>query len=323
MSQSEHEIIEVRGGTVKLDGVIVSVGKKLHFGDTLTVSPGATVKVRCSNTQTKLVPNDGKPAAVNDICGSRKVRGVNFDIPYIISPLDTQILTDKPTLRWNRATGANSFTVTLHNGELKWTVEVSPEQVCQENVCKLTYPSDKPPLQPGVSYTLLVKANTKNTNRSSAEDTPPGFRRLDAQKAEEVETIAKQIKEENLPATAKTIKLADHYSEYNLIAEAIEILEGLPKDEKSVAVYRRIGDLYRWIGLIRKAEVAYNEAIELPQVAENTQELAAVKRGLGEVKFDLDDKNEAIRLLEEAKTDYEKLGDAQQVEELEKRIAEI
>jgi hypothetical protein len=320
MSQSEHEIIEVTGGSVKLNGVTVSVGKKLHSGDTLTVSPGATVKVLCSNTHTRRVPNDGKPAAVNDICPPKKVRGGNFDIPYIISPLDTQILTDKPTLRWNRAAGAKKFTVTVQNEELEWTVEVSREQVCQGNVCELVYPSDKPPLQPGVSYTLLVKADT---NHSSAEDAPPKFTRLDAQKAEEVEIITKQIEEEDLPATAKTIKLADHYAEYNLIAEAIDILEGLPKDEKSVAVYRRIGDLYRWIGLIRKAEVAYYEAIELPQAAEDTQELAAVKVGLGEVKVALDDKQEAVRLLEEATAEYEKLGDAQRVEELKERITKI
>ncbi len=320
MSQSEHEIIEVRGGTVKLNGVIVSVGKKLHFGDTLTVSPGATVKVRCSNTQTKLVPNDGKPAAVNDICGSRKVRGVNFDIPYIISPLDTQILTDKPTLRWNRATGANSFTVTLHNGELKWTLEVNRDQVCKGNVCELIYPEDKPGLQPGVSYTLVVKANT---NHQSTEDISPGFTTLSKEEAEDVRTIAKQIEAENLPAIEKRIKLADYYADHNLIAEAIETLEGLPKAEKSIAVYLRIGVLYSSIGLTRKAEVAYNEAIELPKVAENTQELAAVKVGLGEVKFDLNNKEEAVRLLEEAKADYEKLGDAQRVKELQERIDKI
>jgi hypothetical protein len=45
--------------------------------------------------------------------------------------------------------------------------------------------------------------------------------------------------------------------------------------------------------------------------------------GLGEVKFALKKKQEAVGLLEKAKADYEKLGDAEQIEELEKRIAEI
>lgn len=179
---------------------------------------------------------------------------------------------------------------------------------------------DKPGLQPGVSYTLVVKANT---TRESTEDISPRFTTLSKEEAEDVRTIAKQIEAENLPAIEKKIKLAEHYADHNLIAEAIEILEGLPKAEKSIAVYLRIGVLYSSIGLTRKAEVAYNEAIELPNVAENTQELAAVKVGLGEVKFELNNKEEAIRLLEEAKADYEKLGDAQRVKELQERIDEI
>jgi tetratricopeptide (TPR) repeat protein len=203
---------------------------------------------------------------------------------------------------------------------LEWTEQVSQEQVCQGNVCELSYPEDKPVLQPGVSYKLVVKADT---NRSSTEDIPPGFTTLDEQEAEEVRTIAQQIEEEDLPATAKIIELADYYADRNLIAEAIEILEGLAQEEKSVAVYRRLGDLYSSIGLTREAEVAYNEAIQLPEAAEDIQELAAVKAGLGEVKFALNDKDEAIRLLEEAKVDYENLGDAQRAEEVKERIAEI
>jgi hypothetical protein len=45
--------------------------------------------------------------------------------------------------------------------------------------------------------------------------------------------------------------------------------------------------------------------------------------GLGEVKFDLNDTQKAVSLLEEAKAEYEKLEDAQRVEELKERIAEI
>ncbi len=319
-----NTIISVRG-TVKRKKAgesefkPVSVNTTLVSGDRLKTSADAVVRVKCSNGAEKPVPA-GTETPVNQLCPPSLGRGGNPEIPYIISPRDTRILTDKPTLRWNCATGANSFTVTLRNGELEWTEQVSQEQVCQGNVCELSYPEDKPVLQPGVSYKLVVKADT---NRSSTEDIPPGFTTLDEQEAEEVRTIAQQIEEEDLPATAKIIELADYYADRNLIAEAIEILEGLAQEEKSVAVYRRLGDLYSSIGLTREAEVAYNEAIQLPEAAEDIQELAAVKAGLGEVKFALNDKDEAIRLLEEAKVDYENLGDAQRAEEVKERIAEI
>ncbi len=298
----------------------VSAGTVLHEGDSLKTSPDAVVTLKCGDNTEPTVPK-GTTTPVRRLCiKSVTMGGTNPEIPFIISPLDTQILTDKPTLRWNRATGANSFTVTLHNGELEWTLEVKREQVCQGNVCELIYPEDKPGLQPGVSYTLVVKADT---NRQSTEDISPGFTTLSKDEAEEVRAIAKQIEAENLPAIEKRIKVAEYYADHNLIAEAIEILEGIAKTENSVSIYRRLGVLYSSIGLTRKAEVAYEEAIKLPQATENTQELAAVKMGLGEVKFDLNDTQKAVSLLEEAKAEYEKLEDAQRVEELKERIAEI
>jgi hypothetical protein len=219
----------------------VSAGTELSPHDTLETSKDAEVTLKCRNGTEQTVAK-GTVIPVIRICTPPSLKprrlvnrsGLDPDIPYIISPLDTHILTDKPTLRWNLATGAKKFTVTVQNEELEWTVEVSREQVCQGNVCELVYPSDKPPLQPGVSYTLLVKADA---NHSSAEDAPPKFTRLDAQKAEEVEIITKQIEEEDLPATAKKIKLSDYYADYKLIAEAIEILEELSKQEKSIPVY--------------------------------------------------------------------------------------
>jgi archaellum component FlaF (FlaF/FlaG flagellin family) len=322
----KHKIKSITKGTVQRqrsgESVFqtVSAGTVLLDGERLKTSPDAVVTLTCGDATEPTVPK-GTETPVLRLCPERQKKGgTNPQIPFIISPLDTQILTDKPTLRWNRATSANSFTVTLHNGELEWTLEVKREQVCQGNVCELIYPEDKPGLQPGVSYTLVVKADT---NRESTEDISPGFTTLSKEEAEEVRAIAKQIEAEDLPPIEKKIKLAEYYADHNLIAEAIEILEGLPKAEKSIAVYLRIGVLYSSIGLIRKAEVAYEEAIKLPQATENTQELAAVKMGLGEVKFDLNDTQKAVSLLEEAKAEYEKLEDAQRVEELKERIAEI
>jgi tetratricopeptide (TPR) repeat protein len=94
-------------------------------------------------------------------------------------------------------------------------------------------------------------------------------------------------------------------------------IEALPQSNKTAEVYRQIGDLYRQIGLAEEAEVQYLEAVRLATATGNREELAAAQVGLGEVNWSLNRRDEAVRLLKEAKTEYEELGDLQRVNEIE------
>ena len=204
---------------------------------------------------------------------------------------------------------------------MNWTEEFSRDRVCQGNICEVVYPGD-PPLQPGVGYKLVISTDT---NRSSTEDTTPrlGFNLIDQGDAEEVKTIAQRIEKQDLSNQTKVLFLARRYADYNLIAEAIETLEKLPKDKKIAPVYRLLGDLYRRIALILEAEVQYLEAVELAKASENMAEFAAAKAGLGEVRYARGNGEEGIALLEEAKGIYEQLDDRQRVSELEERVEEL
>ena len=335
MAQPKQMIVEATG-KVEVIGEGASNPRSgyqytdLSPGDLLKPSPGSRVRVACDGGSVVRVPA-GVTTSVNKICpqlgtthNKRRIitpRPGNSYIPYIISPRATLLLTDKPILRWNGAIGANSFRVTVRGRELNWTEEFSRDRVCQGNICEVVYPGD-PPLQPGVGYKLVISTDT---NRSSTEDTTPrlGFNLINEGDAEEVKTIAQRIEKQDLSDQTKALFLARRYADYNLIAEAIETLEKLPKNKKIASVYRLLGDFYRLIGLILEAEVQYLEAVKLAKASENMAEFAAAKAGLGEVRYARGNGEEGIDLLEEAKGIYEELGDKQRVSELEERVEEL
>ncbi|NEQ69409.1 MAG: tetratricopeptide repeat protein [Symploca sp. SIO2D2] len=301
---------------------------ELYPGDLIRPASGVRVRVLCNNGRTEPVPA-GVTTGVNAICPPPRTRNprrrivrprlVSPYIPYIISPRATLLLTEKPTLRWHDVTDANSFTVTVRGRGLSWTEEFSREQVCEDGICEVVYPGE-PSLQPGVSYKLVIDADT---NSSSTEDTTGGlgFKLIEPDEAEEVQASAQRIREQDLSNELMALALADLYAEYDLIAEAIETLERLEQEEKTAEVYRLLGELYQRIGLILEAEVQYLEAVKL--AAENREELAAAKAGLGEIRYFRGAREEGVALLEEAKAIYQELEDLQRVSELEERLGEL
>ncbi|NEP24075.1 tetratricopeptide repeat protein [Moorena sp. SIO3I6] len=300
----------------------------INPGDLVRPASGVRVKVFCDHGKIRSV-TAGVTTGINAICPPprRKSSGrivtprpVDRYIPYIISPRATRLLTYTPTLRWNDATDANSFTVTVRGRGLDWTEEFSRDKVCQKGICQVVYPGNKP-LKPGVSYKLVVKADT---NRSSTEDKTGGlgFKLIDSDQAKKIQVIDGLIKGQNLPKEFKPLALADLYGDYGLTAEAIEILEGLEKNQKIVPIYRLLGDLYRRIGLVLEAEIPYSKAVELAE-NQHWEELAAAKAGLGEVKHARGNRQEGVSLLEQAKAIYEQFGDRKRVGEIEKRLAEL
>jgi hypothetical protein len=289
--------------------------------------------IRASNSSVTIICGNGNPGAsfrantpvgFSSICpsGTPVSDVINSAIPDIISPRSTQILNKQPTLRWYAAINAHNFKVTVRGQGLSWTTQVSREEACQGDICELVYPGDQP-LQPEVSYKLVVE--TTDTNRSSEEITAPGlgFKLIDESKAQQVKEKTQRIQEENLSGQELALKLADLYVDFNLLAEAIATLEALPNEDKNAAVYYQLGELYHWIRLPLKAKAYYEEAVAKAEVALNKSELAAAQVGLGEANWTLGRKDEARIFLEAAKATYTELGDTDMVSYLEERLREI
>ncbi len=298
-------------------------GATLERGDLIQLSPGAKASVLCAGLTVWHVPA-GAPSGLTNGCpqpsdtilvqsmestSPTRGRGArDKKIPYIISPRNTRLLSNTPTLRWND-TGASSYTLEIRGGGLNWL----PTEIITQP--ELTYPG-KPALQPGVTYLLLVEDD--NGKSSQDEDMVGlGFWLLAENKAKPIRTHTKRIFGLNLSDEAKAFAQAQLYAGQNLTAEAIEILESLvDQGSKQAVVHQTLADLYAQIGLILLAEPRYLEAIELAQSQENIETVSDSQANLGNIYTELDLKSEAIEQLTQALSGYETLGDTEQVDRL-------
>ncbi|WP_341525332.1 tetratricopeptide repeat protein [Nostoc sp. UHCC 0302] len=328
MAQDKVKITAVSGNVeIKLNGQNnwnrVLRPRTLNLGDVLRRQQGSTITIDCGNQTSGFLPANGQQKGLDDICpGLRPPMNLDISaIPDIISPRSSRILTNQPLLRWYAPTNANSFKVSIIGEELNWTTEVSREQVCQGDIAELVYPG-KPPLQPGVSYKLIIETDI---GKSSEEISVPelGFKLIDQQTAIKVQKNIQEIEQQNLPARDKALKLADIYSENLLFPEAIATLTALVPKEKNPTVLRQLGDLYRWIELPLKAQKQYQEAVTTAEAVQNQSELAAAQEGLGKVSLTLHKKEEAQRWLEAAKATYAELGNTDRVSYLKQRLNEV
>lgn len=282
-----------------------AVGAVLCLGDLLQPAKGARVMVQCAepNQNPWTVP-DGVPsgAAIGCRPPNEPIHTITGPItptrdplasriPYIISPNNTWLLNALPTLRWQAVPGATSYTVRVSGPGVNWETEVSTTTV--------VYPG-KPPLKPvEEGYLLMVEANN---GESPAKAT---FGLLDENKVTRVRAAALALDRQNLADEAKTLALADLYIGQELIAEAIDLLEGLvAKGSKTAAVYYTLGDLYAQVELLRQAEENYLKAVELATTAKDIEGQAAAAARLGEVYAALGNSDKASHWLKEAQKSF-------------------
>ena len=304
-----------------------NIGDLLNPSDQLQLGAGASATVMCDNLTFWRVPAV-KVSLVSDGCGSNPSiifrpnslrspsRAPNEEIPYIISPRNTALLTNRPILRWNAVAGATRYRVRVQDAglTLEWQMETSQTQI--------EY-TGKPPLQTNSNYSVIVEIDTGD---SSAEEqgTDLSFTLLDAQKAESVRIQVAKLKQQKLTQEVEGLAIAYLYQSYNLKAEAIELLEGLMKQgSQTTAASQLLGDLYLQVGLKKKKKSAYLQALELAKRTEDLEGQAEAQTGLGLGEYGLGKKTEAREWLTQAQTNYQKLGVQSKVEEVQQWLKDI
>lgn len=301
-----------------------SVGLTLSPDDNLDVAANASVKVYCSNQQTwtvkpgKHIVSSGCPSgnpvirlpnSNNDtLRPTGKTEEALAKLPYLITPRETDILTNRPQLRWNAVAGATNYTIKIDG--VNWEA--------QTNKTEIVYPGE-PPLKEGERYRVTIEADNGASFRS--DDESVGFTRLDEQTKKTVLDAVKVVQQQQLSPEETGLVLAHLYRGYGLYGDGVEVLEGLVKQGSQVAaVYQLLGDTYLEIGLPQLAKKPYEKALKLATNTENLSVQAGIQAGLGIVYGNLGNKDEAIQWLKRAKEGYDELGDTSQVQELDKII---
>jgi hypothetical protein len=278
----------------------------------------------CSSTKQWQV-NGGREFQVSEGCPrgvasrSRNIarsrpRGDNKASPYIISPRNTEILTNRPLLQWNRVAGTTRYTVQLQGEGVDWKTETSDTQ--------LIYPGE-PPLKGGERYLLIVTTDQKVSSTQEVGATLR-FGSLSEDKAKAVKTEIAAIKQQKLTPEAEALTLAYLYEGYGLRAEAIALLTELAKQKSQTrAVYTLLGDLYLQTGLPQQAKEVYAQSLTLAQRSGDLEGQAESQLGLGESSYGLSENKEALDWLKKAQTSYDGLGDESQVKLLAEQIMKI
>lgn len=302
----------------------------LSSGDQLKISPGAIAKVVCPG-QNAIVKKrgTGERLSTQKICPTWRavidkgappigeMGGKDAQIPYLISPRRSLILTSTPTLRWNPVAGATQYTVQIKNAQgIVWQTQVKTPQV--------TYPGT-PALTPRIPYTVIIKTNT---GKSSESEFGSQFLLLRSAELKTVQAETNLITQIDASPEIKALRLADYYAsyqlpeptvygltektvkDYSLSANAIDTLETLLKISKPTPlIYRKLGTLYTNIGVTLPAEQAYLKAIDSIQSPEDLEEWTLTAVALGELYELAQERKQAIGWYQQARAGFIFLSD--------------
>ncbi|MEH1827435.1 MAG: tetratricopeptide repeat protein [Nostoc sp.] len=234
------------------------------------------------------------------------------NIPYLISPRHTLLLTNKPKLRWNSALGVKQYTASLVKGDKTiWQTTLDQHEII--------YPGE-PKLEAGAEYLLIIKADNGKSSQDE-EASQQWFRFLPTA---EVGIVKATLNNKQLTDKNKALASAYIYSGFGLKAEAIDTLEKI-KDSgiKKAVLYKKLAELYWETGVYLEAEINYLQAVKLAIAARDIPEQAQISAALGELYVEIGDEKEAIKWFNQARDSHKTLGNTQRIKELDAEIEEL
>ncbi|MBE9094026.1 hypothetical protein [Tychonema sp. LEGE 07203] len=319
------------------NGLIVrpTSGTPIYPGDKLRTAQNGQLTIQCADLGIKsiapgenqlnscLLANEtSKSACSNEVIkcpdrGDDKITWYSAPIPYIISPRRTKLLEGKPILRWNPVAGATSYKLSLReNGaKLNWEMTVSGTEA--------VYPGE-PALKPGASYKLIVDANTGASSENAVGEGDIEFSLLDEGEVERVKSEVGAIDKQVANESSQKLAISSIYLNTSAIAEAIELLETLPKTGfETPPIYRILGDLYLdRLQLVPQAKFYYSKVISAAK-PDDIEELTEARYGLGQVHSAMRENQEAMRYLRMAKDGFKNLNDLPMVEKIDKQLRDL
>ena len=262
------------------------VGLSLNSDDTLDIPAKASVKIYCSDLSIWIVKPgkykvsqgcpSGKTVILLPNSNNRTLRPIGkteaalAKLPYVITPRETDIISDRPQIRWNAVRGVVNYTVKID--DINWEKKTDKTEII--------YDGDRP-LQPETRYWVTV---TTDQGLSSQQDTEVGFNVSDEQTKKIILDAVEKIQKQPLSPTERGLVLAYLYRSYELYGDAINILEDLVNQgNKEITVYQLLGDTYLEVGLPQLAKNTYQKGLELAIKTQNIPAQTTIKKMLKQV----------------------------------------
>jgi len=262
------------------------VGLSLNSDDTLDIPAKASVKIYCSDLSIWIVKPgkykvsqgcpSGKTVILLPNSNNRTLRPVGkteaalAKLPYVITPRETDIISDRPQIRWNAVPGVANYTVKIDG--INWEKKTDKTEII--------YDGDRP-LQPETRYWVTV---TTDQGLSSQQDTEVGFNVSDQQTKKTVLNAVEKIQKQPLSPTERGLVFAYLYRSYELYGDAINILEDLVNQgNKKITIYQLLGDTYLEVGLPQLAKNTYQKGLELAIKTQNIPAQITIEKMLKQV----------------------------------------
>jgi|GEM_PF-1254787 len=305
-------------------------GIAVQPGDLLRIPEGTVVSVFCGNETLwdagpKTLPDDGlehtapcqtgrPPRPWSDVAALRGEQG--GQIPYVLRPRNTALISNQPQLQWHPLPGVNSYTVTLisDDGKERLPVEVGDEQV--------EWPADWPPLEARATYVLVVEGGGALSDEGNEQHAGLGFWLLSDADAEVVSELESRLRAQPITPTGTALLVAELYLSHQLRAEATELLEGLATSSGVAPVWLALGQTYLEAGLPSETISALDEAVAVAQATGQQDVEAAARVGLALVARLQDDAATADAHLRAARLLYEQVGDQDGLEQVDQLLSE-
>ena len=129
-------------------------GMVLHSGDLLRLEGTAQATIACADLTVARASGgvSSVPCTVIKpvlVYGSSLINPTRADapadIPIVLSPRKTRLLSARPTIRWTPIAGVSTYKVSVRGPNLTWSTEVTDQTT-------LVYPDVAPPLTAGAAY---------------------------------------------------------------------------------------------------------------------------------------------------------------------------
>lgn len=312
-----HLLVAVQGAVVlRRVGwsapIPVGAGALLRRGDLVSVPTGGRATVACADLTLQEFPAgrfSGLPCAVPERVALVVYEGSllaatrgdeNDELPLVVAPRRTKLLSPRPLLRWSVPGGGAGLTVAVKGPGVNWSARPPA------GTASLAYPVDAPALQPGANYRVTVTA----AGRSSDEAAEPGsgFSLLTGAAADDAGAGIARIGTLGLTGGAARLLTAHFLAARGLLAEAIEQLEAAAPAPRALLT---LGSLYQSVGLPRLAEARHLQAAKDAATTGDIEAQAQAQLALGTLYLDaLGQRDDAARAFGDAAALFGKLGAA-------------
>lgn len=298
------------------DFLPVGFGALIVPGDLLRVSDGSLVSVFCGSDSTwdeslielsadgleHGVPcRSGRPPRPwSDVAAAR---GENeSDIPFVITPRNSALGSDRPFLRWNDI-GVSSYTISIMGEDLqnRAPIEVSESEI--------PWPGEWPPLEPGANYVLIVDGEDIKSNDGNEGNIGLGFWLLPDEESQRIQSLEEIIRSQNMSVEGTDLLIAELYQNNNMRAEAAQRLQSAISVQPSAAMWLKYGRLQLEIGLPGEAIQAFNQALNAAKADGQLEVEAASLIGLGLANRILGDESAVGELFNGAAEIFQQIGD--------------